>query len=139
MKWMAGRMTENLYEYMEADETFEMGAYFTNILEAFAVDGKLAAVPDSFCIGTTVGRAEYYEGIEEWDFTAISSVYNKYREEKILYPGESKSDVFGFLCSGTISDIWTGRDRSVNLKVKNSRRCFLLQINFRSSWFLMRI
>lgn len=99
----AGDLTENLYEYMEADEKFEQDDYFTNILETFAIDGKLAAVPDSFIISTAVGKAEYYEGTEAWDFTAISAVYDKYREEKLLYPGESKLDVFGFLCSGTIS------------------------------------
>ena len=88
---------------MEADEKFEQDDYFTNILEAFAIDGKLAAVPDSFIISTAVGKAEYYEGTEAWDFSAISAVYDKYREEKLLYPGESKLDVFGFLCSGTIS------------------------------------
>ena len=98
----AAKLTDDLFEYMEGDETFQKEDYFENIFEAFAVDGKLAAVPDSFIISTAVGLKQYYDTIENWDFDALSEVYNRYCEDHILYPGESKRDVFGFLCTGAI-------------------------------------
>lgn len=100
----AGGLTEDLYPWMEADRSFSMEDYFENIFHAFAVDGKLSAVPAGFCIRTAVGPAEYYQEMEDWDFQALSELYAQYQKDHILYPGETRMDVFGFLYTGTVSE-----------------------------------
>lgn len=52
------KLTENLYPYMEADETFHREDYYENILEAFELNGGLYVMPSSFGILTMCGKAE---------------------------------------------------------------------------------
>lgn len=99
----AGLLTDDLYEYMDRDQGFHREDYFENILNAFSVDGNLPVVPESFSIDTAVGLSEYFCDVEEWNYQELSSVYEQYKENHILYPGESKLDVFGFLCTGSMS------------------------------------
>lgn len=100
----AGLLTDDLYEYMNSDESFEKEDYFENILYAFAVDGRLPVIPESFSVDTALGLSDYFGGIEEWNYRELSDIYEQYKEDHILYPGESKLDVFGFLCTGSMSE-----------------------------------
>ncbi len=86
----AGLLTDDLFEYMDSDETFEKEDYFENILYAFAVDGRLPVITESFSVDTALGLSDYFGGIEEWNYRELSAVYEQYKEDHILYPGESK-------------------------------------------------
>lgn len=110
----AGSLTDDLYVYMDSDGAFQREAYFENILKAYEVDEELPVVPESFSIDTAVGLSEYFQNMEEWNYQELSAIYERHKEGHILYPGESKSDVFGFLCTGSMSEYMDWEKGSCN-------------------------
>jgi len=97
-----GEYTENLFPYFEKDERMQKEDYFQNILEAFSVDGKLYAVPVSFYLQTFAGRSKVLEGRKSWNIREMMEFYEAKRKDMVLYPGETKMDVFGTICSGSM-------------------------------------
>lgn len=97
-----GEYTENLFPYFEKDEELQKEDYFQNVLEAFSIDGKLYAVPVSFKLQTFAGRSEVLEGRKCWNIQEMMECYEAKKKDMILYPGETKMDVFGTICSGSM-------------------------------------
>jgi ABC-type glycerol-3-phosphate transport system substrate-binding protein len=86
-----GHYTENLLDYLSDDW---QSVYFSNILESFFLDGGLYAMPVGFSLSTFVGRQDMLGDRERWSVQEMVQVYMEREEGVILYPGETKADVF---------------------------------------------
>ena len=78
--------------------------YIKNVLEAFAIDGKLYALVPEFKISTIVLRDEELNDLSEWSVEALMEYYENREAGTILFPGETSLSVFGYLCSGSIEE-----------------------------------
>lgn len=78
--------------------------YIKNVLEAFAIDGKLYALVPEFKISTIVLRDEELNDLSEWRVEALMEYYENREAGTILFPGETSLSVFGYLCSGSIEE-----------------------------------
>lgn len=94
---IAGGYTENLLPALAGQEL-----YFDNILQAFTYQDGLYAVPLGFTLKSFVGAAEHLEGRKSWTIGELMECYEAQRDERILYPGEQKKDVFGTILSGSM-------------------------------------
>lgn len=86
-----GKYTENLLDYLPEDW---QSIYFSNILESFFLDGGLYAMPVGFSLSTFVGRQDMLGDRERWGIQEMIQIYMEREEGVILYPGETKADVF---------------------------------------------
>ncbi len=86
-----GHYTENLLDYLPEDW---QSVYFSNILESFFMDGGLYAIPVGFSLSTFAGRQDMVGNRERWSIQEMIQVYTEREEDIILYPGETKEDVF---------------------------------------------
>lgn len=86
-----GHYTENLLNYLPEDW---QSIYFSNILESFFMDGGLYAIPVGFSLSTFAGRRDMLGDRERWSIQEMIQVYREREEDVILYPGETKADVF---------------------------------------------
>lgn len=99
-----GAYTEDLFSYLQEDRT----NYFTNIWDAFSYQGKLYAVPVDFTLKTFVARKSVIGEKKSWTIEELADCYEKAREKIgdsfMLYPGETKKDVFGSLVIGNVGN-----------------------------------
>lgn len=102
---VAGGIVENLYSFMEEDTAFDKDEYFMNILDAFAIEENLYAMPTDFAIRTFAAQKAIVGEISGWNYEQMLACYQSMGKDMILYPGEFKGDVFGMLCSGTINSL----------------------------------
>lgn len=94
---VAGGITEDLYSYMKADDSFKEENYFMNIFDSMAVGGKLYAVSPSFAIKSLAGKTDLLMGKSTWTLQELMEFYDTYPSETILFPGDSRGEVFGRL------------------------------------------
>lgn len=94
--------TEDLYPYLLEEPDFNQEAYFMNIFEAFTYKNNLYAMPTSFVLETFVGKKEVLENLDHWNINQMMTLYEKQEEGMLLYPGETKMDVFAKILSGNI-------------------------------------
>lgn len=94
---IVGVYTEDLLPRLTGQD-----AYYENILQAFTYQDSLYAVPLGFTLKSFAGAAERLEGRESWTIRELMACYESQRDERILYPGEQKIDVFGTLMSGSL-------------------------------------
>lgn len=104
----SGKLMENLYPYMEADENFHRETYYENILGAFELDGCLYVLPTGFRINTMCGKAEELgskRGVtESWEIGEMIEAYENSTNAEWLLMNNSKSLIFWELCSGCIGN-----------------------------------
>ena len=100
---------EDLSAYMEEDEDFHKEDYFENIINTFAIDNKLYVISPQFTINTVAVRKEDLGDAINWEIQDVMSYYQKSGQDKILFPGDSRKEVFGFLCMGSMGTYinWT--------------------------------
>lgn len=96
-------ITEDLSLYMEADEEFYEEDYFTNILDAYRVDGKRYVVSPWFTVRTVAGRREDIGDMTGWNMQELMDRYQSLHKS-ILMPGDSRAEVFGFLGMGSMGN-----------------------------------
>lgn len=99
---IVGRYTEDLKPYLTAAGLYEEAAYFTNVWDAFAYKEGLYALPVSFTMQTFAGSEEALEGRKQWNIEEMIACYEAQSAEKILYPGQTKKDVFGTILTGSM-------------------------------------
>ncbi len=97
-------ITEDLYAYMEADVSFDEEDYFTNIVDTYAVGGKLYALSPDFSIKTVAGTKEQLGDAGQWNMKDLMAFYQENTEGGMLFPGDSQKEVFGFLCLGSMGN-----------------------------------
>lgn len=106
-----GAYTENLFSYLQEEQT----DYFTNIWDAFAYQDKLYAMPVDFTLNTYAAGQSMVGDRKSWTIEELTDCYEKEYEEAdgsfMLYPGETKKDVFGSLITGSMGSYvdWENR------------------------------
>lgn len=106
---IVGEYTENLFTYMEEEKQSD---YFGNVWKAFAYKENLYAVPLGFTMKSFVGTKKNLENRSTWTIDEMLECYSRQKNERILYPGETKADVFGTILTGSMEyyiDWETGR------------------------------
>ena len=102
----SGKLMENLYPYMEADESFHREAYYENILEAFELEGCLYVLSTGFRINTMCGKAEELRSkrgvTESWEIGEMIEAYEKSTNAEWLLMNNSKSLIFGNYVPGAL-------------------------------------
>ena len=103
-----GKLMENLYDYMEADEDFHREDYYVNIMEAFELSGGLYILPSGFSVETVCGQAEEIgtdRGVtESWEMGEMISAFENSSHAQWLTMNNSKGLTFRFLCNGCIGN-----------------------------------
>ena len=94
-----GYYTENLLNYLPEDW---QSIYFSNILKSFYVNGGLYCLPIGFSLWTFAGRQDMLGNRERWSIQEMIRIYMEREEDVILYPGETKVDVFGRILSSNM-------------------------------------
>ncbi len=97
---IAGKYTEDLLPYLE---NAGMGGedFFTNVWDAMCYRGGLYAMPVSFTLATFAGETAELGGRESWNVKEMIECYQG-KKDKMLYPGETKIDVFGTILTGSM-------------------------------------
>lgn len=88
---------------MSEEENLE---FWQNLIQAFSYKEKLYALPTAFTLQTYVARTETVGERESWSIEELMQCYEENKKEKdfMLYPGETKKDVFGTLLTGSIDN-----------------------------------
>ncbi len=94
--------TEDLYPYLLEEADFNQEAYFMNIFDAFSYKNNLYAMPTSFVLSTFAGKKEVLDNLDHWNINQMMDLYEKQEEGMLLYPSETKMDVFATILSGNI-------------------------------------
>ena len=109
----AGKLLEDLYPYMEADEDFRLSDYYENVWEAFSLSGSLYTLVTSFGIDTFAGDIERLgtyvasrqmkdADIHTWSIEEMMRCYRDLSGAATgrvqLFPGDNKLSVVGDLC-----------------------------------------
>ncbi|MBE5839782.1 MAG: carbohydrate ABC transporter substrate-binding protein [Butyrivibrio sp.] len=97
-----GQYTEDLYPYIDADTELKDSLY-TNILDSFAIDGKLYVIPLSYQLHTYIGRSSEIGNVENWDFETMVDTFDRLGKK---YPMgyDTKSSVLGEILYDSIED-----------------------------------
>lgn len=99
-----GKYTENLFPYLEGEQS----DFFTNIWNAFAYQDGLYAIPVDFTLRTYAAARSLTGERKSWTIEEMIVCYEEEYEKAdgffMLYPGETKKDVFGSLITGNIGN-----------------------------------
>lgn len=97
-----GGYTEDLLPWLEANDEKTEEKYFGNILKAFCYRDKLYALPVRFRLQTFVGSSRELGNRTHWNIEEMISCYEERKRDMILYPGQTKRDVFGTILTGSM-------------------------------------
>lgn len=97
-------MLVDLHFFMQNDESFDSQDFCYNVLEAFEVGDCLYVLVPSYTIDSFATVNGELAGLERADIYQLVNAYNTLDEESILFPGETKSAVFGMLCHGSLEN-----------------------------------
>ena len=104
----SGKLMENLYDFMEADEDFHSQDYYENIMEAFELAGELYILPSGFSVETLCGQAEEIGTdravTESWEMGEMISAFENSPHAQWLTMNNSNGLTFRFLCNGCIGN-----------------------------------
>lgn len=103
---IVGQYTEDLNPYFTEMSEEENLEFWQNLIQAFSYKEKLYALPTAFTLQTYVARTETVGERESWSIEELMQCYeeNKKGKDFMLYPGETKKDVFGTLLTGSIDN-----------------------------------
>lgn len=96
---IVGEYTEDLRPYFAREDK---EAYFQNVMQAFSYRDKFYAMPISFTMKTFAGSREALDGREHWNIEEMMDCYLQKEADMLLYPGQTKKDVFGTILSGSL-------------------------------------
>lgn len=99
---IVGGCTENLLPWLGEDYGEIEEEYFGNILEAFCYREKLYALPVRFTLQTFAGSSRELDNREHWNIREMISCYEERAQDMLLYPGQTKADVFGTILTGSM-------------------------------------
>lgn len=102
-------IVEDLSVYMDADEDFHEEDYFMNVIDAFSGNEKAYVISPQFSIRSFAGRKEDLGDATSWNMQKVMSYFEGNAQDRILFPGDSRREVFGFLCMGSMGNFvnWT--------------------------------
>lgn len=93
--YSAKGVLEDLYPFMNHDESTNPADFQENILNAFETDGKLYAMPVSFLVHTVMGRSSVIGEQNTWNLDEMIDIVDRIGDDsKVFYA--SKSEVLNF-------------------------------------------
>lgn len=101
---VAGGILHNLYEDMEKDEDFHQEDCFYHVITSFATGDRLYVMVPDFRITTFATAAPKLKGKKNWKLEEMIKYYEERPAGTILFPGETKTAVFGVLCTGAMDN-----------------------------------
>lgn len=76
----------DMYPFLDSDEELSRDSFLPNFLKANESDGKLVALPRSFCINTIVAKSEFIGGAgENWTMDEMLSAVDSMPDNMYLY------------------------------------------------------
>lgn len=99
---IVGGYTEDLLPWLEGENEKIEEKYFGNILKAFCYRDKLYALPVRFRLQTFAGSSREVGYRTHWNIEEMISCYEERKGDMILYPGQTKRDVFGTILTGSM-------------------------------------
>lgn len=85
-------LLEDLYTYIDRDDTVDAADYFENVFEAFSIDGGLPFVTNGVCIQTVLANSSILGTKTGWSYDDLSSLFQQYDPSKLL--GGVSSETF---------------------------------------------
>lgn len=101
---IVGKYTEDLYPYIEKEQEENKEEFFMNVLDSFSYQGGLYALPVGFTLQTLAGSSDSLPDQNAWSTEEMIDWFKQQKEDVILYPGEYKLGVIGFLINGNITN-----------------------------------
>ncbi len=100
----AGGILEDLYTYMEEDDSFLEQDFFDNIINSFEVGESLYVMVPSFRIASLATIDKELTGLDDWNVQTMINCYKDRPQGTSLFPGETKTAVFGMICTGSMEN-----------------------------------
>ena len=91
-------MLIDLYPLIKSDGLYNKQDFFINVLDSFAIDEKLYVLVPSYRIVSFSTVDNKLSGLESMDISQLMDAYMKRDDGGILFPGETKTDVFAMIC-----------------------------------------
>lgn len=109
---------EDLYPYIEKDESFKLEDFFENILKIYEKDGKLYGVLDAFAIYTLFGKTADIGDKHTWTMEEFMEFLSDYPDDIEVFDGGTKNDVLSLCISSNIDNYinWKTGECSFNTK-----------------------
>lgn len=95
-------IVEDLSVYIEADEDFHDEDYFMNVMVVLSGNEKIYVISPQFSIRSFAGRKEDLGDTTSWNMQELMPYFEGNEQDRILFPGDSRKEVFGFLCMGSM-------------------------------------
>lgn len=84
---------EDLYPYIDADETLDRGTFLPNVLSAYENDGKLYSIPVSFELHTLMGAKSVLGENTGWTVDEMIAFADSCEPESSIFANASKTGV----------------------------------------------
>lgn len=97
-------MLTDLNELIQQDATYPKQELYRNVMDAFGVGDGLYVLVPAFHISTFATVREELAGKDRVSVQELVEIYKSLEEGVILFPGETKSAVFGMLCYGGLQN-----------------------------------
>lgn len=81
-------LLEDLYAYLDADETLSRADLTPNLLSALETDGALYRLPQTYMLDTTVGLQENVGGVEGWTMAGFLDTVQAHPEISSVFAQE---------------------------------------------------
>lgn len=103
----------DLNKLMEKDENFNRDDYFTNVLEALSINGRLYSISPSFTISTAAIKSKFVQpGAKGWTMGELQALLAKLPQETVTFLSENRAGVMNIamnLSLGQFIDKDTGK------------------------------
>ena len=103
----------DLYKLMEKDENFNKEDYFTNVLDALSVNGKLYSISPSFTVSTVAIKSKFVNpGTTGWTMGELQALLAKLPPETVTFLSENRAGIMNIamnLSLGQFIDKDTGK------------------------------
>lgn len=97
-------MLTDLNELIQQDTAYPKQELYQNVMDAFQVGDGLYVLVPGFRISTFASVREELAGKDRVSVKELVEIYKSLEEGVILFPGETKSAVFGMLCYGGLQN-----------------------------------
>ena len=95
-------MMSDLYPFFESEKIFDHSEYYNNIIKSFRIGDSLYVLVPSISIGSFATENESLVNCQSVDVRQIEGAYKEMEEGAFLFPGETKTAVFGMWCYGIL-------------------------------------
>lgn len=88
---------ENLYQFIEEDDQFDITELNGTLVDMCETDGKLFELPVSYDISTMIGAREYINKQEQWGVTDLINCYDSTPEGLLFTESNTRFEAYRYL------------------------------------------